>query len=316
MLATENTNISYADEELESIAADILGSNKGRGMRGNLIYFTMKKDGYSLVAFVDNTIMRESMSTLFRYTLIYGAIAIVLIFFISIYLAKRIVDPLEEGYESQKQFISDAGHELKTPIAIADANAELLSREIGENTWLSNIQYENDRMGALVTQMLELARTENTVPPMERLNFSRIAEGEALPFESIAFEKELRFTCRIEESIQVQGNSIQLRQLIAILLDNALNHCTADGEIVLSVRAERGNAVLSVINDGEEIPAEYRDKIFERFYRMDPARNSEEKRYGLGLAIAKAIVMAHHGTIRVLCHDARVDFSVSLPVLK
>ncbi|MCD8132531.1 MAG: HAMP domain-containing histidine kinase, partial [Clostridiales bacterium] len=226
------------------------------------------------------------------------------------------VRPLEESYQVQKQFISDAGHELKTPIAVIEASADLLSREIDENTWLSNIQYENDRMGALVTQMLDLARTENTTPPMERLDFSRMTEGEALPFESIAFEKGLLFTCRIAEEIHVQGNSVQLRQLIAILLDNALHHCAASGQIELSMHAERNAASLSVMNDGEEIPAEYRDKIFERFYRVDAARTGGEKRYGLGLAIARAIVTAHHGTIRVLCHDEKVEFIVMLPTIK
>ncbi len=316
ILRTENTNISYENEELENIAAEIIQSSKDKGIHGNLIYYTMEKNGYTLVAFVDNTIISESMSTLFRYTLIYGGAAIILIFFLSIFLAKKIVDPLEESYQSQKQFISDAGHELKTPIAVINTSAELLSRELGENTWLANIQYENDHMGALVTQMLELARTENTVPPMERLDFSRLAAGEALPFESIAFEKGLRLVCRITEDIQVQGNAAQLRQLISILLDNALHHCTVNGEIGFSLCAERNTASLSVANDGEEIPPESRDKIFERFYRGDSARNSEDKRYGLGLAIARAIVSAHHGNIEVLCHDGKVEFTVTIPVLK
>jgi len=256
------------------------------------------------------------MSTLFRYTLIYGGAAIILIFFLSIFLARKIVNPLEESYQNQKQFISDAGHELKTPIAVINTSAELLSRELGENTWLANIQYENDHMGALVTQMLELAHTENTVPPMERLDFSRLAAGETLPFESIAFEKGLRFVCRITESIHVQGNAAQLRQLISILLDNALHHCTENGEIAFSLYAERNTFFLSVANDGDEIPPESRDKIFERFYRADSARNSEDKRYGLGLAIARAIVTAHHGNIQVQCHDGKVDFTVAIPVLK
>ncbi|MCD7982405.1 MAG: ATP-binding protein [Clostridiales bacterium] len=316
ILATENTNISYSDAALEEIAVEIINSSKWRGVKGNLIYYIMRKDGYTLAAFMDNTIMQESITTLVRYTLIFGAIAIVLIFFIAILLARKIVSPLEESYQKQKQFISDAGHELKTPIAVVDANAELLSREIGENVWLSNIRYENDRMGSLIQQLLALTHTENTTPPMERMNFSRAVGGEALPFESIAYEKNLRFTCDISNDVYVRGNSIQIKQLTAILLDNALHHCTEKGEIALAVNSEHGSAILSVTNDGQEIPAEHADKIFERFYRVDAARSGEEKRYGLGLAIAKAIVTTHHGSIRVQCGDGKVTFTVSVPTIK
>ena len=118
-----------------------------------------------------------------------GAAALVVLFFLARYLAGKIVSPLEESYLSQRQFISDAGHELKTPVAVINANLELLSREIGGNQWLSNIQYENERMSALVIQLLELARAENVTPQMESLDLSRLVYGETLPFESVAYEK-------------------------------------------------------------------------------------------------------------------------------
>lgn len=117
-----------------------------------------------MVAFLDNTFMMESAGTLISYTLIFGSIALVLMFFLARCLANRIVSPLEESYQRQKRFISDAGHELKTPVAVINANVELLSREIGENQWLSNIQYENERMSALIIQLLDLARTEQAKP--------------------------------------------------------------------------------------------------------------------------------------------------------
>ncbi len=316
ILATENTNISYSDADLQEIAVEIIDSPKWRGANGNLIYYAIKKDGYTLVAFMDNTILQESITTLVRYTLIFGAIAILLIFFIAIFLARKIVSPLEESYQKQKQCISDAGHELITHVAVEDANAELLAREIGDNVWLSNIRHENDRMGSLIQQLLELAYTENTAPPAERMDFSRAVGGEALPFESIAYEKGLRFTCNISNDIYVRGNSIQLRQLTAILLDNALHHCAENGAITLTVSSDHGLAVLSVTNDGPAIPDEHLDKIFERFYRVDAARNGEEHRYGLGLAIAKAIVTTHHGSIRVHCGDGKVTFTVSVPAVK
>lgn len=303
----------YTDDELEAFALDVYKDGGDYGRKNNLAYYNAEKNGYTLVTFMDNTVVNENALTLFRYTLIFGGAALVLFFFLSLFLARKIVKPLEESYNKQKQFISDAGHELKTPVAVVSANAELLSRELGDNRWLANIQYENERMGMLVTQLLELARTENVEPQKEHLDFSRLVEGEALPFESVAFEKGLTLSSNIAPEINVEGNSTQLRQLVSILIDNAVRHSEAAGEVYLNLSAEHGSARLSVINKGEEIPKEEREKIFERFYRMDTVRNGEDKHYGLGLAIAKAIVISHKGSISVDCYDGLVEFNVKIP---
>lgn len=304
----------YSDEELEKLATAVLNKNDASGVMDNLAYYRADKGGYMLVTFMDNTVLSGSMSTLFRYTLIFGCVAIVALLFLARYLAKRIVAPLEESYQKQKQFISDAGHELKTPISVVNANAELLSREIGENQWLQNIQYENERMGKLVGQLLDLARTENVTPQMEYIDFSRLVAGEMLPFESVAFEKGLVLNSNITNGIAVEGNSTQLKQLTSILLDNAIRHSKPDGEVRLTLTKDHGITELSVINKGDEIPAEHRERIFERFYRMDATRNGEDQHYGLGLSIAKAIVDAHHGHIEVNCDNGLVEFHVRMPM--
>lgn len=228
--------------------------------------------------------------------------------------AGRIVAPLEESYRKQRQFISDAGHELKTPVSVIGANAELLSRELGENRWLQNIQWENQRMGLLVGQLLELSRTENIRIRIEHVDLSRLVAGETLAFESVAFEKGLTLQSSITSGIAAEGNSAQLRQLTAIVLDNAIRY--SSGQVRVTLTRDRGTAELSVINSGEPIPVEHRERIFERFYRVDPARGGEEKHYGLGLAIAKAIVNNHHGQIGVSCGDGLVEFRIRLPVLR
>ena len=306
----------YASDDLARMAKDIIKDGKSTGTKDNLTFLKMDKNGYVLVVFMDNTVVNESAMTLFRYTLIFGSAALVLFFFLSVFLARKIVAPLEESYQKQRQFISDAGHELKTPVSVVSANAELLSRQIGDNQWLRNIQYENERMGMLVGQLLDLARTETVTPQMERIDLSRLVAGEALPFESVAFEKGLVLHTDIASGIHMDGNSTQLKQLTSILLDNATRHSASGGEVRLTLTREHGMAQLCVINTGDEIPPEYREKIFERFYRMDPARNGEDKHYGLGLAIAKAIVSAHHGQIGVLCHHGLVEFRTALPMAK
>ena len=306
----------YTDQELTEAALWAIRSGKASGTTSRLLYQVEDKGRYTLVAFMDNTLVRESMSTLFRYTLIFGGLAILMLFFLAVYLARRIVQPLEESYQKQRQFISDAGHELKTPVSVVNANSELLFREIGENQWLSNIRYENQRMGALVTQLLELARTEAVSPRMELMDLSRLVRGEALPFESMIYEKGISLSCEITDHLMVTGSSSQLRQLVSILLDNALEHCGPGKEISLTLKLHRHTALLSVCNDGPEIPQEQRAQLFERFYRLDPARTGEEAHYGLGLAIAKAIVLAHHGRIEVGCGDGKVTFLVRLPLKK
>lgn len=306
----------YADEDLARLAETVIREGKNTGKEENLTFLRMDKDGYTLVAFMDNTVVNESAMTLFRYTLIFGGAALILFFFVSAFLARRIVRPLEESYQKQKQFISDAGHELKTPVSVISANLELLSREVGDNQWVANIQYENGRMGMLVGQLLDLARTESVTPRIERIDFSRLVAGEALPFESVAFEAGLVLSTDIVGGIAVEGNSAQLKQLTSILLDNAIRHSEANGVVHLRLIRGHGMADLSVINRGEEIPVQQREQIFERFYRVDTARNGEDQHYGLGLAIARAIVDAHHGRIEVLCYNGLVEFRASLPAAR
>ncbi len=306
----------YSNSDLEEFAKKIVREEKTNGIEKNLSFYKADKNGYILVTFMDNTIVNENAVTLFRYTLIFGVVALVVFFFLSKFLARKIVDPLEESYQKQKQFISDAGHELKTPVSVVSANAELLEREFGDNQWLKNIQYENERMGLLIGQLLDLARTENVTPQMEFIDFSHLVSGEALPFESVAFEKGLELKTDISDNIKVTGNSTQLKQLVSILLDNAIKHTNEKGDVFCKLIKENNFAKISVINKGDEIPKEQRKKLFERFYRVDDARNSESNHYGLGLAIAKAIVDSHKGKIEVLCYDGLVEFQVKIPLLK
>lgn len=315
ILKVDTADVSTIEEEsLTQLAADIIERGKKSGVERHLIYQAEDKGSYILVAFLDNTVMVENVETLISYTLIFGAAALVLLFFLARYLADRIVAPLEESYKRQKQFVSDAGHELKTPVAVVNTNLELLSRQIGENQWLSNIQYENQRMSALISQLLDLARTENAAPQMETVDLSHLVCGETLPFETVAYENGLVLNSDIEESICMDGNSVQLKQLTSILLDNGISHSTNGKEVAIRLQKEKNYAILSVSNDGDEITPEQRNYLFERFYRLDAARTGEDSHYGLGLAIAKAIVLTHKGTIDVQCHDGKVEFKAKLPL--
>ena len=306
----------YSEDDLISLAEDILAKGSSSGKTDDhLSYLVTEKAGYRLVAFMDDRVTESSLQTVKRNILIVGSIAIVVLFFISLLLAKRIIRPLEESDRQQKQFVSDASHELKTPVAVIGTNAEMLSREIGNNEWLGNICYENERMGELVKQLLDLSRAESAEIQTEPVDFSRVVTGEALSFDTLAFDQGKIIQSDIDDGIILQGNKTQLTQIVSVLLDNAIRHSTGR-EIVVLLKRQGHHAVLSVANDGDEIPPEKQAHLFDRFYRVDEARNSDGQHYGLGLSIAKAAAERHGGAISVSCGDGKVGFTVSLPIKK
>ena len=304
----------YDEETVEQICREIIEFNKDFGHYKSNVYIVKTHSEYTLAVFMDNAIASDNIKTLLRYTAIFGCTGIVVVLIISVFLSGIIMRPIEESYKKQKQFISDAGHELKTPVAVIAANADLLLKDIGENVWLSNICYENEKMSSLIKQLLELSRTENAIASFEDIDLSRLAMGEALPFEIIAFETGLEFEYDIDENIHLSGSPVQLKQLIAILLDNAVEHSDTNGKISLTLKANGKNAVISVKNPGAEIPPKEREKIFERFYRGDASHTDKGNHYGLGLAIAKAVVQSHKGKINVKCECGNVEFLVNLPI--
>ena len=170
-------------------------------------------------------------------------------------------------------------------------------------------------MSDLVKQLLILSHAENGDLPKDAVDFSQLAEGEVLPFESLAFEKNVKIGSEIEPGIIVEGNANQLKQLVSILLDNALSHGTGD-EIGVSLRREKHTALLSVSNKAKEMDPEQLSHLFDRFYRTDEARSDADAHYGLGLSIAKAVTESHGGNIRAEYKNGSAVFTVSLPAKK
>ena len=316
VLAIRNGNGALqSDASLLETAASILKSGKKSGAKGTLYYLVAERESYTLVAMLDGTIGDRNQTLLIRQMLIIGAVSTAILFVVSIFLARRIVRPLEENDRRQKRFVSDAGHELKTPIAVISANSELLKRQIGENEWLANIDYENRRMCDLVKQLLLLSRVESGETPKETVDLSKLTDGEILPFESLAFERGKRIDATVEPGLTVEGDPNQLRQLVSILLDNALSHGTGDSITLSLFEKERHEATLTVANDAAEPSEEQLTHMFDRFYRTDEARTDAGAHYGLGLSIAQAIVLAHGGRIAAEYRKPRLIFTVTLPLI-
>lgn len=316
VISVDNGNTDlHTEESIINIASSALKSGKQKGSDGNIYYMVVDRNDGILVAMIDSTIEDDNQLTLFRQMLIIGSISMVVLFIISIFISKKIVHPLEENDKRQKRFVSDAGHELKTPIAVISANSELLKREIGDNEWLSNIDYENEKMSGIVKQLLALSKAENADIQKETIDLSKLVYGEVLPFETLAFEKCKKIETDIENGLSVDGNANQLRQLVSILLDNAISHGTGD-IISLSLNKDRHSAVLVVSNESEEIKQEQVEHLFDRFYRTDESRTDSDVHYGLGLSIAQAVAESHKGKIKAEYDNGKVIFTFSISIKK
>lgn len=316
VLSVQSGNsVIKSEEELIEIASSVIEKGEKSGTVGSMTYLVDRRADITLVAMIDSTISDNNQKMLFEQMILIGSIATVALFIISIFIASRIVRPLEENDKKQKRFVSDAGHELKTPIAVINANLELLKRSIGENEWLDNIEYENARMSALIKQLLSLSRAENAPFVKEQVDLSALVGGEALPFESLAYEKGAKIVTEIESGIYAFGNANQLRQLVSILIDNAISHGTGK-EICVTLKSERHCVRLAVSNESEKIDENTLNRLFDRFYRADDSRTDSGAHYGLGLAIAKAIAEAHGGKIQAEYKEGKAIFTVTLPIKK
>ena len=232
---------------------------------------------------------------------------------ISLNITKRIVKPVNESFIRQKQFIYDASHELKTPIAIISASAEMLEKNPKEKKWLDNIKTENNRMNKLVISLLDLSKSENIKENevYTSVNLSKVIKNKALTFESLIYENSLELDVDVVNDIMFNCNEDRIKELLSILMDNAIKHSFPNSQITVKLSKEKNNIYLSVKNKGKEIPISEREKIFERFYRLDKSRNRDDNRYGIGLSIAKNIVINHNGTISVNCKDGYTTFMVN-----
>ena len=207
-------------------------------------------------------------------------IVMVVTFFISKKIAILIVRPVEETIEKQKQFISDASHELKTPLAVIEANADVLESEVGSSKWMEYIQSEISSMDKLINNLLLLAKTERE-PNMnikEEINLSEEIMLTCSMFESMAYEKSIKINYNIEDDVKIGAYREDIKQVVSILVDNAIKHTKEDGNIFIELQKERNGVLIQVKNEGEPIPDGERNKIFERFYRVDKSRNRKEKR--------------------------------------
>lgn len=244
--------------------------------------------------------------------LLFGGL--ILFTFSSRIISRWLTQPIEDMISSEKKFISNASHELKTPLAVISANTQLLQKELpADNKHLEYIHQETERMISLVNKMLTLVRldtAQNQIQP-KRFRVDEALYDIIYPMESVAYEKKIRMTSEIQEEMYIDGIEDQIQNLLSILLNNAISYTPEYGEIVIRAYIQAKKFYLKVSNSGDPIPEEIRDRLFERFFRADEARE-DNGHYGLGLSIASSIAANHGGRIRVDYEDHKNVFAVVL----
>ena len=294
--------------------------NKTQGSFGsvdNYRYLVRKNSaGGRMVTFLDRSQDSEAIRRLLSASFLTAAIGLLVILLILIFASKLILQPFVRNHEKQQQFITDAGHELKTPLAIIRTNAEVLEVINGSNEWIDSIKNQTERLDGLVKGLLRLARSGELSDEHVKFSLSAAVNEIATPFTALAEKKGLKMHFDITPGIEYKGNPQSIGTLVSILVDNAIKYAAQDGEVIVALnRMGKGTlktAKLIVENDTDIDETEDPERFFERFYRSDGSRARESGGYGIGLSVAQSIVEQHKGKITVSRTGNRIAFTAIL----
>lgn len=309
----KHSNIN-SNFDIDSISKKILSKNKGLNI-GNL-YNNKYSYNYNInaIVIINTKTINNRLNILLIKSIIIFLILEIIIFIISKELTKRITKPARDAFNKQKDFIADASHELKTPLSVIMASSDELKLDKNNKKYIDNIKYESERMSNLIKSLLDLSKLEKGVSKStyKDENLSKIIERVSLTFEALAYEEDIKIKNNIEKDITFNCNKEEIERLISIIIDNAIKHSYKKSTIYVNSKKDKNNIVIEIINNGDPIKPGDEEKIFERFYRGDKSRNRDNNRYGLGLAIAKNIVINHNGTIKATSKNNKTTFTIIL----
>ena len=326
VIAADMNNIVSVDRtQAENYAQQIVKSGKTKGFLRYFRYLVYQvpdnenssaSEGRISVCFLDCQRSLSNFRAFLSASILVSLIGLLAVFLLVILLSRRVMRPVEESYRKQKRFITDAGHELKTPLTIIDADASVLEMDIGENEWISDIRKQTKRMTDLTADLIYLSRMDEGSARLEMLDFplSDIVSETAQSFRSRAQLENKSFETDIEPMISFCGDEKSIRELVGILLDNAVKYSDINGKIRVSLKKKSHTILLTVWNTADGIDPETLPHFFDRFYRADSSRNSEDGGYGIGLSVAKAVAAAHKGKISASTLDGKsICISVVFP---
>lgn len=316
IMVLSNSLKETTDKDILNMTKELQKDKKRFGSIDDYIYLVRTlRSGNTVYIFVDNKEALQNSKQFFIVSIFIFLLSVIVFTIISYYLSRWMIKPSEKAIKNQKIFVANISHDLKTPITIIKANADLIENEVKNKKSIKYIKQETEKLNHLVNEMLTLTRIDNTISKenFKSFNFGDSLFDVVLPFESIAYEKGIRFNINIDEVTDYFGDESNIQKLAEILIDNAMSY-TAKGGIVDVDAYENSKVVtLSVTNTGEPISDEKKVEIFDRFYRESKSRESTGNHYGLGLSIASTIVKKHNGKISIESKNGKNTFTVTLP---
>lgn len=318
VLETDVSHIAATSEaEAQSYAKALLEQGKTRGFYGVYRFLAVDGDtaGSTLYVFVDCSRDLTSFRSFLAVSAGISVAGLLLVLLLVMLFSRIAVRPIVEAYEKQKRFITDASHEIKTPLAVIGAANDVQEIESGESEWTRSIAAQVSRLSALTERLVFLARMDEGTSSFakDEVDFSELVERASEPFVSVAESRGRHLSRRIASGVRTHGDAAALSQVVELLLDNATRYSSDGSVIELALTSERSGCKLVLTNAVDEMPAGDLDRLFERFYRADTSRNSETGGSGVGLSVARAIVEAHGGTIAAASADPRtISFTVTL----
>ena len=316
LIAVFTDDVKLERETAEELSRYVMATDNDRAFLGNYRYLINRGEKYSMVIFIDCTAALTAAKSFLFISLLISAIGMVAVFVLILVASKIIIKPISENAEKQKRFITDAGHELKTPLTIIDADAELIEMENGKSEWVDDIRQQTKRLAALTNDLIYLSRMEEEDYVLPRIEFpiSDMVTERANSFISRCRTDGKTLNVRIEEMLTYNGDEKAISQLVSLLLDNALKYSSDKGIIEIGLRKQQKNLILYVVNTVDLITKEETDHFFDRFWRSDKSRSTGGG-YGLGLSCAQAIVTAHKGKIYASPLSERmIQISAVLPI--
>lgn len=304
------------EDEISEYLAVAVKSGEGSAYYGGYKYLiTAQRNGGYKAVFMDCYSQLRSVRMVALLTFAADAVCLLLVYGLVVVFSKKAIDPVVRSAKQQKQFITDASHELKTPLTVMRTSLKVLEMETGHSKWIDKANSQTDKMTELVNSLVTLSRMDEEEPPVALADFDlSAAVGETVEsFLDSAAAEGHPIKTDIADGVVFRGDETMIRQLASILLDNALKYALPGGEITLSLKREHRGIVLRQSNPCEEIAESDLEKLFDRFYRADPSRSSERKGFGVGLSIARGIVEAHKGKISASCPEKGIiEFTVVL----
>lgn len=304
------------DIQAAALSRSALAMARHRGFVGHYRFVLHQSEGTIHLTFLDCGRALEAFRTFLWVSILIALAGYVLFFLVILICSRRIIRPMTESYEKQRQFITDAGHELKTPLTIIQADTDVLALELEDNEWLEDIRKQTRRLTELTGNLVFLSRMEEDggEVPMIPFPFSDVVEETAGSFLALAQTTNKQVRCVIQPMLSLTGDENAIRRLVYILLDNAMKYSPEGANVDLRLRRQGRHILLTVTNTTcLPISQEGLERIFERFYRLDASRSSQTGGSGIGLSVAKAIVSAHGGKISALSDGENLELSVSFP---